>query len=71
MELLTPQPGLIFCTILTLLICFPLWLIALISILKNNFRDSTTKLTWVLVVLLVPLIGSVLYLAIGRNQIAR
>jgi hypothetical protein len=41
---------------------------SLIDILGGNFRDSTTKLIWLLVVLLMPLLGSVLYFAIGRNQ---
>jgi hypothetical protein len=41
---------------------------ALIDILMGNFRDSLTKLIWLLVVILMPLLGSVLYFAIGRHQ---
>jgi len=41
---------------------------ALISILKANFKGSTTKLIWILAITFIPLIGSILYLAIGRNQ---
>jgi hypothetical protein len=41
---------------------------ALIDILTSQFRDSTNKLIWVVVVILVPLLGSLLYVALGRNQ---
>lgn len=42
-------------------------LIALIDILKNEFRDSN-KLIWVLVVLFFPILGSVLYFILGQKQ---
>jgi hypothetical protein len=41
---------------------------ALYDILTNDFRDSNMKLIWVLVVILVPCLGSILYLTIGQNQ---
>lgn len=68
MQLITPDFGLLFWSFIAIL-CLPLMLAALISILKNNFKDSTTKLIWVLVVLFMPLLGSLLYFFIGRNQI--
>ncbi|WP_420854517.1 PLD nuclease N-terminal domain-containing protein [Solitalea lacus] len=67
MELISPSIGLIFWTTFTLsLIIIPI--IALISLLKTTFRDSTTKLIWLVVILFVPIIGSVLYFTIGRKQ---
>jgi hypothetical protein len=45
-----------------------LWIWALVDIVRSNFRDSNTKLIWILVVILLPLLGSILYLIIGRNQ---
>lgn len=45
-----------------------LWIIALIDILKSNFRDSNGKIIWALVVIFLPIIGSILYFAIGRSQ---
>ncbi len=45
-----------------------LWIIALVDILKSNFKDSNNKILWVLVVILLPVIGSVLYFIIGKNQ---
>ena len=44
-----------------------LWISALIDILKNNFQDNN-KLIWVLVVILLPVIGAVLYFIIGKKQ---
>ncbi len=43
-------------------------LIALIDALRSNFQDSSSKLMWVLVIILLPLFGSILYLCIGRQQ---
>lgn len=40
-------------------------IIALISILKNEFKNND-KIVWVLVVLLLPFIGPILYFIIGR-----
>ena len=48
------------------LVLFPL--VMLIDALKSTFRDSTTKLIWVLVILLMPFLGALIYLIIGRNQ---
>lgn len=66
MELLTPDLGLIFWTLFTLIVVFPV--IALISLLKSTFRDSSTKLIWLIVILCVPVAGSILYFTIGRKQ---
>jgi hypothetical protein len=67
MELLLPSAGLIIVTILS---CAPLALmvIALVNVLRSDFKDSTSKLIWVVGILFMPLIGSILYLWIGRKQ---
>lgn len=44
-----------------------LWLWALIDCVKREFRGND-KLIWVLIIIFLPLIGSILYLAIGRKQ---
>jgi len=40
---------------------------ALVDILKSEFTGSN-KLIWVIVVILLPLLGSILYFAIGTKQ---
>lgn len=45
-----------------------LWIIALIDILKSDFKDSNGKIIWLLLVIFLPVIGSILYFAIGKSQ---
>jgi hypothetical protein len=66
MELLLPGMGLLFWTILSVLAILPI--LALFSLLRSTFKDSTMKLIWVLVIIFVPVGGSILYFIIGRRQ---
>lgn len=51
--------------LLFVLVLFPL--LAMVDILKGNFR-GIDKLVWVILVLALNLIGTLLYFLIGRNQ---
>ena len=66
MELLLPEMRLVFWTIALPIIL--LSIIALFSLLKSSFKDSTTKLIWLLVILFLPVAGPILYFLIGRRQ---
>ncbi len=68
MELLTPDYSILIWTIGIGLLNLILFLVALISILKNEFTDSTIKLMWVLIVLFVPFFGPIVYFAIGGKH---
>jgi len=50
-----------------ILISIGLWIYCLTDILRNKFVEND-KLIWVLVVILIPFIGSLLYLCIGKKQ---
>ncbi len=51
-----------------MILSVPLLIIwALIDILKNEFIGNN-KIVWILVVIFLPLLGSLLYLGIGRSQ---
>jgi hypothetical protein len=51
-----------------LIIAAPVLIIlALIDILRSEY-SGMNKVVWVLVVIFLPLIGSILYFGIGRNQ---
>ncbi len=50
------------------LVTIVLWIYCLADVLKSTFREESDKIVWVLVIILVPLIGSILYLVIGRNR---
>lgn len=41
---------------------------ALVDVLRNEFDPHQNKLIWVIVIILVPVLGSILYWVIGRNQ---
>ena len=48
-----------------LVLLFPL--LALISVLKNNFSEND-KIIWVLGIIFLPFFGSILYFAVGRSK---
>jgi uncharacterized membrane protein YhaH (DUF805 family) len=60
-----PQELIIILMIVPLFMVLPL--VALISVLTNRF-EGNDKLIWVLVILLLPIIGAILYFAIGRSK---
>ncbi|MDB5242904.1 MAG: hypothetical protein JWP57_3529 [Spirosoma sp.] len=43
-------------------------LMALVDVLRSDFRGANDKLIWVIVILFLNIIGAVLYFFIGRNQ---
>ena len=47
---------------------FGLIIFCLLDAVRATFKDSATKIVWVLVILFAPFLGSVLYLLIGRNS---
>lgn len=49
------------------LIAIGLWVYCLIDVLRNKFEHND-KIIWTLAVILLPILGSVLYLFIGRNK---
>ncbi len=59
--------GGILITLLVILFVFLLPLLALISALMSDFPGNE-KILWVLIIILLPFLGSVLYFLIGRNQ---
>lgn len=59
--------GLIELLLLFILFWFAPFLIALIDILRHNFSGNN-KIVWLLVLMMIPCIGSILYFAIGRKQ---
>ncbi|MBK7405956.1 MAG: PLDc_N domain-containing protein [Phycisphaerales bacterium] len=49
------------------LACLLFWVWALVDAIKNPRLDSTTRLIWVLVILLANGIGALVYVLAGRN----
>jgi hypothetical protein len=44
------------------------WLIALVDILKSEFVESSNKVLWLILTLVLPFLGPILYFIIGRKQ---
>ena len=59
--------GEILVLLIFLVLPIALWLIALIDILKSNFSGNN-KIVWIVVVILLPILGAILYLIIGKTQ---
>jgi hypothetical protein len=70
MELQVLSAGLIVWTIV-ILVSFIVLVIYLVDLLKGNFKDDSEKLTWLILIIFIPLVGSLLYLTIGRKQKVR
>ena len=67
MEVLVPGIGLLaFLAIIG--VSALLWIIALVDILRSEFRNPNDKLIWVIVVFFFPFLGAILYFIIGRNN---
>lgn len=47
---------------------FAIWIWALIDILTSKFNEDLMQIVWLLVVFLLPFIGVLLYLLIGRSM---
>jgi len=62
--------GVIEIIIILLFTVLPLVLLiwALVDIIRSDFKDGTTKLVWIIVVIFVPLVGSILYLVLRKGQ---
>lgn len=59
--------GGILITLMVVLFIFLIPLLALISALMSDFPGNE-KILWVLIIIVLPFLGSVLYFLIGRNQ---
>ena len=54
-------------TLLVILFIFLFPLLALISVLMNDFQGNE-KIMWVLIIIFLPFLGSLLYFLIGRDK---
>ena len=50
------------------LLCLILWVWALVDIINSRFREDSTRIIWILLVIFLPFLGTILYYAIGREQ---
>ena len=61
--------GLMEMLFLAFVVCgFLIPLAALIDTVRSDFKGQNDKIMWVLIIILFPFIGSLLYFFIGRSQ---
>lgn len=46
-------------------LCIILWIVALIDCIKGN---NPNKIIWIVVIILIPFLGSILYFLMGRSK---
>ncbi len=66
MDLIAPNNVLLVVQ-LTSLVYLGFWVYALIDCVRNEFRGQHQKLIWVILILFAPVIGTFLYLSMGRR----
>jgi hypothetical protein len=54
--------------IFVLLVPLSLALLAILDVVRSDFRRDSDRVLWAIIVLLVPVIGPVLYYLVGRKQ---
>jgi hypothetical protein len=47
------------------LLCVVLWIVALVDCIKSR---NPNKVVWIIVIILLPFLGSILYFLIGRKS---
>lgn len=57
--------------VLLILLVLVLPIVALVDIVRSNFKGDNDKILWAVVVILAPFIGTILYFLIGRKQKVR
>ena len=45
-----------------------IWMWAIIDIVKGNFKKENDKLVWLILVVAIPAIGTIMYMAYGKHQ---
>ena len=48
-----------------------LWIWAIVNIVKSSFKDGAQKILWLVVVVLFPILGPIVYFQVGRKYTNR
>jgi hypothetical protein len=46
---------------------FVLWIWAIIDVIKSEFKDSTTKIIWIALLIFLPFLGAVIYPFLSKS----
>lgn len=53
---------------LTLVFYLGFWIYAIVDLLRADFKDSSQRVLWMLLLIFVPVIGTFLYLSMSRTM---
>lgn len=67
MNFISPAAG-YFSWVILSLIYLVLWFVTLRNVLKSQFHNPDNKNTWLLIIILVPVAGIMLYHIYGKSQ---
>ncbi len=45
-----------------------LWIYCLVDVIRAEFKGESDKIIWLILIVMLPMIGSILYLTIGVKQ---
>lgn len=65
---LKPLANIIATWVLIAVVAFIFWLCALVDILRSEFKNDNNKIVWLIVILLLPALGAVLYFIFSSDQ---
>ena len=57
--------------ILIFVVPFILMVIAVVDLVKRDFNNSTDKIVWLLISVLIPVVGPLMYLLFGKKKSKR
>lgn len=57
-----------FFLFLFVVVTLVLWVVALIDVVKSDFRGDNDKLMWTIVIVFTGFIGAIVYFVIGKDQ---
>lgn len=52
----------------TILVFAGFWIYSIVDVVKSKFNDESTKIVWLLVVILLGFLGSIIYWVLGRSS---
>jgi hypothetical protein len=67
MEFISPDSGLLFWVLFSLVVIV-LPVVAIIHLLRHTSPNNTAKLIWVIIILMLPFLGAILYFLFGRTR---
>ena len=67
-KIIAAMMGMSFMATLLLIAFIVMWIKSIVDVINNDFKDQTNKIIWIIMLIVIPPIGTILYLTIGKKQ---